>query len=287
MITSEVITRLMASDLDQMERMNSIMVLLENETPEVIRKLIRGGEWKKPTVGLAQGYAQANILILPKDKADDFLLFCMRNPKPCALIEVLDAGNPYPNISCHDSDIRYDLNKYRIYEKGHMMYEVDNIANYWRDDLVSFLIGCSFTFEKAMVNSGISIRHIQENKKVSMYSTNVKCNKANNLETNMMVSMRPISVDKLVKTIQITSRFPRMHGAPIHIGNPHMIGINDLGNPDYGDPIDIKKGEIPVFWACGGTVFNLMESLYCDIAITHAPSHMYILDLKDEYFFEY
>lgn len=260
------------------------MSSLEHAKPEAVRRLIRGGEWKKPTVGLAQGYVQANILILPKEKAYDFMLFCLRNPKPCTLLEVLDAGSPMPKITCSNSDIRYDLNKYRIYKQGRLECEVDHIADYWREDFVSFILGCSFTFENALIKSGVEMRHVQENKRVPMYTTNIKCTSANDLDTNMVVSMRPIPIGKLVKTIQITARYPSMHGTPVHIGAPEQIGISDITKPDFGDHVNICSNEVPVFWACGGTVFNLIEKLDCNIAITHAPSHMYILDLKDDDF---
>ena len=252
--------------------------------PNEIRLLIRNEEWKSSTVGLAKGYVQANVLIIPKEKAYEFMLFCIRNPKPCAVIEVLDEGNPVPEFSCSNSDIRFDISKYRIYKKGRLDCETYNIADYWRNDFVTFILGCSFTFENALLNAGIRIKHIEESKKVPMYSTNIKCNKVGNIETNMVVSMRPISWDNIAETIQITSRYPTMHGAPVHIGSPRDIGIADIMKPDFGDPVEISNNEAPVFWACGGTVYNFVNELKCDIAITHAPSHMYILDLKDESF---
>lgn len=257
---------------------------MNNLVPSEIRALFRQGKLNAPTVGLAKGYTQANILIVPKDTAVEVMAFCLRNPKPCPLIEVLEPGNPFPIMSCNESDIRTDLNKYRIYSKGELVKETDNILDYWREDFVSFLIGCSFTFENALINANISLRHVEENKRVSMYNTNIDCARVNGIGTKMVVSMRPIRKKDLVKTIMITSRYPSMHGAPIHIGEPEEIGIKDIMKPDLGDAVIIKEDEIPVFWACGGTVFNMANQLNCDIAITHAPSQMYVLDLKDDDF---
>ncbi|MBP1920429.1 putative hydro-lyase [Youngiibacter multivorans] len=260
---------------------------LKNLSGEEVRQLIREGKWRDATAGVASGFVQANILILPRKYVSDFMLFCIRNPKPCALIEVLDPGVTSPVNSCRNSDIRFDIPKYRVFENGRMVAEETDIANYWREDYVSFLMGCSYTFENALINSGISIRHIEEGKKVPLYSTNIACNSVSGIDVNMVVSMRPIPYKDLTKTIQITSKYPSMHGAPIHIGNPAEIGIEDINTPFLGDPVTIRENEVPVFWACGGTVYNYVEKLKCSLAITHAPSHMYILDVKDDDFREY
>lgn len=264
----------------------SIATLKSASLPEV-RKLIREGTWTMPTPGLAPGYVQANVLIVPKTQAYDFMLFCIRNPKPCALIEVLEPGITSPAYSCQKSDIRYDIPKYRVYRNGAMETETPDIADYWREDFVTFIMGCSFTFENALMKAGITVRHIEEQKRVPLYRSNIKCKRVSGIDVDMMVSMRPIPLEQLAKTVQITARFPSMHGAPIHIGDPSAIGIKDIDSPYLGDPVEIRKNEIPVFWACGGTVYNFVEKIKCNIAITHAPSHMYLLDIKDESFFEY
>ncbi len=261
--------------------------MLDNLKPADVRALIRSGRLKKATAGIARGYVQANIIILPAEQAADFWLFCRKNPQPCALIEVLDAGNPYPKMACRQSDIREDIGCYRIYNKGVLTGEVDNIHAYWRPDLVSFLLGCSFTFENALLAAGIPARHIAEKKRVPMYVTNIKCKKVNGIEVNMVVSMRPIKKELVAEAVQITSRYPAMHGAPVHIGDPAAIGLLDLAQPDFGDPVEIYDGEVPVFWACGGTVFKFAEKMDCDLVITHAPSHMYVLDLRDDEFLSF
>jgi uncharacterized protein YcsI (UPF0317 family) len=239
-----------------------------------IRQMIRRGEWNKPTTGLR--FEQANLVILPKYYAYDFLLFCQRNPKPCPLIEVGDVGN-YQAKCAPGSDIRFDIPKYRVYKKGKLIEECKDIEKYWRDDLVFFLLGCSFTFESALVDNGISLKHLEQGKNVAMYNTNIQCNPAGIFEGNMVVSMRPIKLKDLVKAIEITSKFEKAHGAPIHIGNPREIGIKSLNRPDYGDPIDIDKGEIPVFWACGVTPQLIALEKKIDLMITHSPGYMLIL----------
>lgn len=261
--------------------------MYKNPSVGEIRRLIREGKWTAPTAGLAPGFVQANILILPKEYASDFMLFCIRNPKPCALIEVLDPGEFSPACSCKNSDIRFDIPKYRVYQNGTIVAEGTNILKYWRDDFVSFLMGCSYTFENALIDSGISIRHIEEGKRVPLYSSNIMCNRVSGIDVNMVVSMRPISYKNLTQAIQITSKYPSMHGAPIHIGNPGEIGIDDINHPFLGDPVTIKENEVPVFWACGGTVYNYVEKIKSSMAITHAPSHMYILDVQEKNFHEY
>jgi uncharacterized protein YcsI (UPF0317 family) len=239
-----------------------------------IRQKIRKGEWNKPTTGLR--FAQANLVILPKKLAYDFLLFCQRNPKPCPLIEVGDVGS-YRAKCAPESDIRFDIPRYRVYKRGKLIEECKDIESYWRDDLVFFLLGCSFTFERALIDNGIRLKHLEQGKNVAMYNTNLKCNPAGIFEGEMVVSMRPIKLTDLVKTIEITSELERAHGAPIHLGNPREIGIKSLDRPDYGDKIDIDKGEIPVFWACGVTPQLIALRLKLDLMMTHSPGYMFII----------
>ncbi|MBP2637324.1 MAG: hypothetical protein H6Q72_3231 [Firmicutes bacterium] len=255
-----------------------------DKSPEEVRAMIRRNEWTKPTSGMAKGFTQANLAILKKDIAFDFLLFCQRNPKPCPVLDVTEAGSPVPRLVAPTADIRTDIPRYRIYKQGELVDEVTDILNYWEDDMVAFLIGCSFTFEHPLMNSGIPVRHIEENCNVAMYKTNIPCIKAGRFEGPVVVSMRPIPEKDVVRAVQITSRFPSVHGAPIHIGNPAGIGIKDIDKPDFGDRVTIKPGEVPVFWACGVTPQAVAMQIKPELMITHAPGHMFITDVQDEKF---
>ncbi|MEK3953414.1 Uncharacterized protein YcsI, UPF0317 family [Psychrobacillus psychrotolerans] len=251
-------------------------------SPSNIRELIRSGEITGPTAGMSKGYTQANLAILKKEYAYDFLLFCQRNPKSCPLVDVTDIGSFVPRSIAQNADIRKDIPKYRIYKDGIYVEEVLDITDYWEDDMVAFLIGCSFTFETPLLDAGIPIRHIEENCNVPMYKTNIACVKAGVFEGPTVVSMRPMSSADAIRATQITSRFPGVHGAPIHIGDPRTIGITDLSKPDFGDSVTIKDGEVPVFWACGVTPQAVAMQSKPSIMITHAPGCMFISDLKDE-----
>lgn len=246
------------------------------------RKMIREGQWNRPTCGVARGFAQANLVVLPKELAYDFMLFAFRNPKPCPVLEITDPGDPEPKNIAPGADIRTDIPKYRVYKRGELYAEVDNIIEFWREDFVAFLLGCSFTFEWALLENGIPVRHIEEGKNVPMYITNIPVKPAGVFRGNMVVSMRPIPRDKVVRAVQVTSRFPSVHGAPVHIGNPESIGIRALEKPDFGDPVQIKENEIPVFWACGVTPQAVALESKPEIMITHSPGHMFITDLRDE-----
>ncbi|TQR19701.1 putative hydro-lyase [Psychrobacillus vulpis] len=254
----------------------------EITAPSDLRKLISAGHITGPTAGMAKGYTQANLAILKKEYAFDFLLFCQRNPKSCPLIDVTEVGSYIPSLIAKDADIRTDIPKYRIYKDGVFTDEVTDIIEYWEEDMVAFLIGCSFTFETPLLEAGIPIRHIEENCNVPMYKTNITCEKAGIFEGPTVVSMRPMSHEDAIRAIQITSRFPGVHGAPIHIGEPSQIGIKDIAKPDFGESVTIKEGEIPVFWACGVTPQAVAMQSKPSIMITHAPGCMFISDLKDE-----
>lgn len=251
-------------------------------SPNEIRELIRNQKITGPTAGMSKGFTQANLVILNKEHAFDFLLFCQRNPKPCPLLDVTEVGSFMPAKIANDADIRKDIPKYRIYKDGKYTEEVTDITDYWEEDMVGFLLGCSFTFETPLLASGIPIRHIEENCNVPMYKTNIPCEKAGVFEGPTVVSMRPMSHKDAIRAIQITSRFPSVHGAPIHIGDPSQIGITDIANPDFGDAVTIKNGEIPVFWACGVTPQAVAMQSKPSIMITHAPGCMFISDVKDE-----
>lgn len=258
------------------------MITLSQLTPAELRQQIRNNQLIQPTAGMANGYAQANLAILPKQQAFDFLLFCQRNPKSCPLLDVTDVGSPVPKFAAPSGDIRTDIPKYRIYENGELVKEVTDITDYWTEDMVAFLIGCSFTFEHALLNNDIPVRHIEENCNVPMYKTNIPCTEAGIFHGSTVVSMRPIPQQDVVRAAQVTSRFPAVHGGPVHIGDPAAIGIQDLHSPDFGDAVSIKEGEVPVFWACGVTPQAVAMATKPSIMITHAPGHMFITDIRDE-----
>ncbi len=253
----------------------------QSTSPKEVRALIREQKITGPTAGMSLGYTQANLVILKKEYAFDFLLFCQRNPKPCPLVDVSDISSYTPSKIADGADIRKDIPKYRIYRDGILTEEVNDITAYWEDDMICFLLGCSFTFETPLLASGIPVRHIEEGCNVPMYKTNIPCAKAGKFEGPMVVSMRPMSSADAIRAVQITSRFPGVHGAPIQIGNPEEIGITDINKPDFGDAVTIKEGEVPVFWACGVTPQAVAMESKPSIMITHAPGCMFISDLKD------
>ena len=250
--------------------------------PSELRALIRSGEWNGITAGLAPGYVQANLAILPRDLAFDFFLFCQRNPKPCPLLEVLEPGRFEPKGIAPGADLRSDLPRYRVFRYGESAGEEEDIHSLWRDDLVSFLLGCSFSFETALVEARIPLRHVDEGKNVSMYITSIETAPAGVFSGPMVVSMRPIHHTQVVRAVQVTSRFPSVHGAPVHIGDPAAIGVSDITRPDYGDPTTIGEGEVPVFWACGVTPQAVALRCAPPFMISHSPGHMFITDWRDE-----
>ncbi len=255
---------------------------LKGLPPRQIRQLIREGKWTSDTSGLAPGYAQANLAILPKKLAFDFLLFCQRNPKPCPVLEVTEPGNPFLSKIAKGADVRTDIPRYCIYQKGKYVAEVENITKYWRKDLVAFLIGCSYTFETALLNANIPLRHIQDGKGVGVYITNIPCQPAGIFAGPMVVSLRPIPQELVVRAVQVTSRFPATHGAPIHIGDPRKIGISNLQAVNWGDKPRMEKGDVPVFWACGVTPQAVALTVKPELMITHLAGHMFISDVRDE-----
>lgn len=255
---------------------------LKGMHPRELRKLVREEKFTSHTTGVSAGFTQANLAILPQDVAFDFLLFCQRNPKPCPVLEVTEPGNPILTRLAKGADIRTDIPKYRVYQKGKLVAEVKNIKDYWRKDLVAFLIGCSYTFETALINANIPLRHIEAGKAVSVYTTKVPCQPAGVFRGPLVVSMRPIPQEMVVRAIQVTSRFPATHGAPVHIGDPKLIGIPNLRKVDWGDPPVMKKGDVPMFWACGVTPQAVAMESKPELMITHAAGHMFVSDLRDE-----
>ena len=246
-----------------------------------VRELIRSGQWRGVTSGVAPGYVQANLAILRRDLAFDFLLFCQRNPKPCPLLEVVEAGRGEPTLTAPGADLRTDVAGYRVYEKGTLVAEVESLLDLWRDDLVSFLLGCSFSFEASLTDAGIPLRHQEMGCNVSMYISNIPTTPVGIFSGPMVVSMRPIRRQQVVRAVQVTSRFPLAHGAPVHIGDPAAIGIGDMARPDFGDPVEILPGEEPVFWACGATPQAVALSCKPSLMITHTPGRMFITDRRD------
>lgn len=256
----------------------------EDWKPSEVRKLIRRGEIDSPTTGMCNGYAQGNLVVLPEQYAWDFLLFCQRNPKSCPLLEVAEAGSRTFSMFGADSDIAKDIPRYRIYEKGVLAGECTDVSEFFdksKKKLVSFLIGCSFSFESALLEAEIPVRQIEEGVNVPMYNTSIPCVPAGIFSGNMVVSMRPIPQRQVPAAVAITAEMPRVHGAPVQIGYPEAIGITDVEKPDYGDMVTIREGEVPVFWPCGVTPQNVVMNSKPEFAITHAPGHMFITDVKN------
>jgi uncharacterized protein YcsI (UPF0317 family) len=245
------------------------------------RLRIRAGDHPGHTAGLAPGHVQANLAILPRDLAADFQRFCHRNPKPCPLLAASEPGDPrLPGLGA-DLDIRTDLPRYRLWRDGELVEEMADIRALWRDDLVAFALGCSFSFEAALLADGIALRHIAEGRDVPMYRTSLMTTPAGPLHGPMVVSMRPLRPTDAIRAVQITSRFPSVHGAPVHIGLPEAIGIADLAKPDYGDRVEVRADELPVFWACGVTPQAVVAASRPAFCITHAPGHMLVTDLSN------
>jgi uncharacterized protein YcsI (UPF0317 family) len=248
---------------------------------EKIRARIRSGAWSGPTSGMAPSQVQANLAILPREFAGDFMRFCHLNPKPCPLLAVSEAGAPGLPALGADLDIRTDVPRYRVFEDGRCVDEPQDILRWWRDDLVTFVLGCSLTFEQALVEAGLRLQHVERSTAVPMFRTSVPTRPAGMFQGPLVVSMRPFRPADAIRAIQITSRFPTMHGAPVHLGFPQAIGIRDLSKPDYGEAVEISADELPVFWACGVTPQAVVEAAKVPFCITHYPGAMLITDLKN------
>jgi uncharacterized protein YcsI (UPF0317 family) len=245
------------------------------------RQRIRSGTFTGPTSGLARGNVQANLVVLPKALANDFLRFAQANPKPCPVLAVSEPGDPtFPTLA-RDLDIRTDLPRYRVWRNGELAEEPTEVKHVWREDLVSFAIGCSFSFEEALIEDGIEVRHIACDRNVPMYRTSIPCVSAGVFRGPLVVSMRPLKPADAIRAVQITSRFPSVHGAPVHLGKPEMIGITNIDKPDYGDAVPIGPDELPVFWACGVTPQAAIAAVKPEFCITHAPGSMLITDLRN------
>ncbi len=252
------------------------------KTGEEVRLGCREGCLVSQTSGMALGYVQTNLVILPNDWAYDFLLFAQRNPKSCPVLEVGEVGDYMIRFIAESADVRTDLPKYRLFRYGKMVEEITNIRAYWQDDLVYFLLGCSFSFEESLLSSGLEVRHISEGVNVPMFKTSMMCKSAGRFkDTPVVVTMRPFKSEDVIKAVSITRDYPGVHGAPVHIGNPEMIGIEDLNTPDWGDKVSIAADEIPVFWACGVTSHMAATVAAPPLMITHAPGHMFVGDKRN------
>jgi uncharacterized protein YcsI (UPF0317 family) len=248
-------------------------------TPADARRRYREG-LEVPTTGWAAGYTQANMVVLPRDWAYDMLLFGQRNSQAVPLLDVTDAGSHATELA-PGADLRTDLPRYRVWRDGELVAEPTEVAGLWRDDLVTFLIGCSFSFETALMDSGVPVRNIEQGVNVAMYRTLVECRPAGRLAGPLVVSMRPVPAGQVVTAVQVTSRMPQVHGAPVHVGEPATLGIDDLDRPDFGEPVQAHEGDVPVFWACGVTPQAALMASRPPFAITHAPGFMFVTDVPD------
>ena len=251
-------------------------------SPAEMRAIARRGQLRDSTGGQCPAYQQANLVILPKEAAAEFAAFCTRNPKPCPLIEITPPGDPEPARSAPGADIRTDLPGYRVYRYGELVEKRGEIRDLWRDDLVAFLLGCSLTFEHALIEAGVDVRNVELGTLVPMFVSSLACRPAGRFHGLQVVTMRPIPERQVQLAREVTVRYPHAHGAPLHIGDPEAIGISDLGRPDYGDSVEIRPGEVPVFWACGVTPQAVALESRPELMITHEPGIMFLTDLPRE-----
>jgi len=249
-----------------------------NMHPTEVRERIRSQEITFPTAGMSRGYAQANLVILPAQYAEDFKEYCRLNPFPCPVLEVV-SGTPKTLVMGEGGDITTDIPEYFVYRNGEFSERLYDVSHLWQDDFVGFLIGCSFSFEDALMREGIEVRHIATGRNVPMYKTNIQTKKAGPFEGPMVCSMRPMTPENAQRAYDITVKMPNVHGAPVHMGDPAEIGIKDVMNPDYGESVEIREGEIPVFWPCGVTPQAAIENAKLPLVITHSPGYMYITDI--------
>ena len=248
-------------------------------SPGEIRTTARLGKWQGSTGGHCPAFQQANLVILPKEAAAEFAAFCTRNPKPCPLIEITPPGDPEPARSAPGADLRTDLPGYRVYRRGELVEQRGEILDLWRDDLVAFLLGCSLTFEHALIEAGVGVRNVENDTLVPMFISNVACRPAGRFHGPIVVTMRPIREPQIQLVEEVCARYPHAHGTPLHIGNPETIGLVDLDRPNFGDPVPIHPGEVPVFWACGVTPQAIALESRPELMITHEPGIMFLTDL--------
>ena len=252
---------------------------LRFSTPAGARARFRAG-MRMPTAGCAAGFSQANLVVVPQDASVEFEQFVRRNPKPCPLLDVTAAGSPVTRLA-PGADLRTDLPAYRIWEHGECVAEPGDITGYWRGDLVAFLLGCSFTFERALLAAGVPVRHIEQGRNVPMFVTNRQCEPGGRFAGPLVVSMRPVPAGLVATAVEVTAGCPAAHGAPVQVGEPAELGIADVSRPDFGDPVLAQADDVPVFWACGVTPQMALTNAALPLAITHAPGHMFITDVPD------
>jgi len=252
------------------------------DSPAELRKRCREGGYDGPTSGMARGYVQANLVILPEADAPGFRSYCERNPKPCPILEVLSPGDPEPKVIAACADVRTDLPRYRVLRHGKLVAEPTDIRDLWRDDLVTFLLGCSFIAEDALLKSGLSLPHLTETGFVPMYRTGIETEPVGGFRGCMVVSMRPFLPADADRAAEVTRHYPMAHGAPVHRGDPAGIGIRDLAEPEFGQPVTIAPGHVPVFWACGVTPQEAIRNARPALAITHMPGCMFVADSSAE-----
>jgi uncharacterized protein YcsI (UPF0317 family) len=233
-----------------------------------------------PTASCAPGFTQANLVVLPLDVAGEFELFARRNPKPCPVLEIGEPGRPVTRLA-PGADLRTDLPAYRVWRGGQCVAEPSDLRPYWRDDLVAFLIGCSFTFERALLSAGVPVRHLEQGTNVPMFITSRECAPAGRFTGPLVVSLRPVPAGLVGTARAVTAQYPAVHGAPVHVGDPAALGVGDLARPDFGDPVRAEPGDVPVFWACGVTPQAALMRARLPFAITHAPGHMLVTDRPD------
>ena len=245
------------------------------------RAQVRSGAWARSTSGVAPSRAQANLVVVPADVAEDFAGFCAANPRPCPLIERTEPGAAR-TTRAGDVDLRTDVPRYRVWRDGEVADEPTDVGDLWRDDLVAFLLGCSFTFEQALVDAGVPLRHVEQDRTVSMFATDVPCEPSGAFSGPLVVSMRPVPEDLVETAVAASTPYGLAHGAPVHVGDPGALGVRDLGSPDFGDPVEHHDGDVPVFWACGVTPQRALAQARLPFAITHAPGHMVVTDLPHD-----
>ena len=254
---------------------------IDTKNSRTLRQAIREGRFRKPTAACAPDKVQCNVVILPSALAQDFARFCALNAQACPLLATTERGSPYLPTLGRDIDLRTDIPRYRILRRGRWQESVHNILKLWRDDFVGFALGCSFSFEEALLGAGIELRHHSLGCNVPMYRTQARCHPSGVFEGNLVVSMRPMTEKNAIRASNICKHYPKVHGPPIQIGNPEKLGIRDLNCPDFGDPVIIESDELPVFWACGVTPQLALENASPNLAIVHSPGHMLITDLEN------
>ncbi len=255
---------------------------LKQADTATVRQAIRAAVYGSHTAGLAAGKLQSNIVIVPQHYALDFMRYCQRNPKPCPLVAVSDTGNPMMFTLGKDIDIRFDVPAYNIYKEGELVQTLNSIDAHWHDKLVAFALGCSFTFEHALIKAGVRLWHIDNDTTVPMYRTSIDTVPAGPFHGKLVVSMRAVPADQVELVSTISRQYPLAHGSPVHVGSPVDIGINDIETPQWGDRAPVPADHVPLFWACGVTPQVAIEQSKLPLCITHKPGHMLITDVPED-----